>query len=323
MKKLLVFTLSAIMVFSLAAVSMAAATVKGDFRYDMYEDESNTKDKSYAESDLRVNVSGDVSESVSVTGVFQLKHSGSEGLKSDGKFSKATSFDMNEYYVTYNQSWGGVKAGYYEYKFTPSRVLLKSGQKHVWDKVDVMAATTINLPVEGLTADLLFQPYAQVTGDDGAYGVSLAYAGERFGAKVTYADFKQDKDLSAFDVYYKLNDNMKLFVLGVDYSLNDKSTASNKDLTTDGYNSNGNQYDKNGIDGLDPVIGFSWDKIGGTNLFAAVEYALNPRFEGYKDEYNEYTVNLKYKFNNKVGLEIEHYAIEQGNKDMVRLRYQF
>lgn len=315
MKKLLVFTLSAIMVFSLAAVSMAAATVKGDFRYDMYQNDEKD-DKSYAEADLRINVSGDISETVKATGVFQV-------VQGANKSGNNPEFKMNEYYVTYDQSWGGVKAGFYEYKFTPSRVILKSGQKHVWDKVDVLTATTINLPIEGLSADVLFQPYKHKMGDDGAYGLSLAYAGERFGAKVTYADLKADNDLMAFDVYYKLNDKMKLFVLGVDYSQNDKSTATNQDLTKTGYNSKGNQYEKYGIDGLDPVIGFSWDKIAGTNLFASIEYALNPRFEDYVDEFTEYAINLKYKFNNKVGLEFEHYEIYHGSKDMLRLRYQF
>ncbi|HYH04667.1 MAG TPA: hypothetical protein VEC37_16365 [Bacillota bacterium] len=301
MKKLLVLTLSVVMVFSLAAVSMAAATVKGDFRYDMYENDEKA-DKSYAESDLRLNVSGDISESVSATGVFQM-------VQGANKSAPNPEWKMNEYYVTYKQSWGGVKAGYYEYKFTPSRVLLKSGRKHVWDKVDVMAATTVNLPVEGLSADILYQPYAQGTMDDGAYGVSLAYAGEKFGAKVTFADFMNETDLSAFDVYYNLNDTMKLFVLGVDYSENKEGTAT---------------YTKNGIDGLDPVIGFSWDKIAGSKVFAAIEYALNPRFDGEPTEYTEYTANVKYKFNNAVGLEVEHYVIGDGKtKDMVRLRYQF
>ena len=306
MKKFLVLLVSAALVFSMAAVSMAA-NVKGDFRYEMVQDESVEagKDESYPVADLRVTVEGKISDTVSATGVFQLKRDGSEGY---GKF-KATSFDMNEYYVTYTQDWGSVKAGMYEYKFTPSRVLLKSASKHVWDKVDVMAATTIKLPVEGLTADVLFQPYASKNIDDGSYGVSVAYNAEKWGVKGTYADFGKltDTDLMALDVYYNINDDMKVFLLGVDYSGN-KGNA-------------GDKYQ----DGFDPVIGFSWNKIAGTSLFAAIEYAINSRYDGVSaKEFNEYTVNVKYKFNNKVGLEIEHYlAAKDKNKDIVRLRYQF
>lgn len=320
MKKFLVLLVSAALVFSMAAVSMAA-NVKGDFRYDMYMDEtSKSGDESYAITDLRFTVEGKLSDSVSALGTFQLCHG------KDGVMGTQDGLKMNEYYVTYKESWGGVKAGYYEYKFTPSRVLLKSGQKHVWDKVNVMAATTINLPYEGLTADVLFQPYAEKTMDDGAYGVSLAYNTEKWGAKVTYADFgynvgaskncdKVETDLYAFDIYYNINDDMKVFVLGTDWSLNDKNNYSTADSV----------YNKYGIDGLDPVIGFSWNKIGGTSLFAAVEYAINPRYEDIAaKEFNAYTVNVKYKFNNKVGLEIEHYlAAKDKNKDIVRLRYQF
>ncbi|HYH04350.1 MAG TPA: porin [Bacillota bacterium] len=304
MKKFLVLLVSAALVFSMAAVSMAA-NVKGDFRYEMIEDETKadgkTTDQSYGWTDLRFTVEGAVSDSVTATGVFQLKKNEKNGGTS--------TFDTNEYYVTYKQAWGSVKAGSYEYKFTPSRVLLKSAGKHVWDKVDVMIATTFNTPVEGLTADVLYQPYSQKEGDDSAYGLSAAYNTEKWGVKGTFADFgkKNDTDLNAIDAYYNINDTMKVFVLGVDYS---------------GYKGNkGDQYQ----DGFDTVLGFSWDKIAGTSLFAGVEYAINPRFDGDSaKEFNEYTVNVKYKFNNKVGLEIEHYlAAKDKNKDIFRLRYQF
>lgn len=314
MKKLLAVLLAAMMVLSIAAVSMAA-NVKGDFRYEMYQDETST-DESYSVTDLRFTVEGKLSDTLSATGVFQLKHDNSPKAITS---NKTTTFDMNEYYVTYKESWGSVKAGYYEYKFTPSRVLLKSGHYHVWPKVDIMAATTFKLPVDGLTVDLLLQPYQQKQQDDGAYGVSLNYAADKWGAKVTYADFlapaasglTDDANLTAFDAYYKITDTMKVFVTAVDYSANDKADG-------------GSIYSKNGIDGIDPVIGFSWDKIAGTKLFAAVEYAINPRYEDTDDEYNEATLNLKYKFNNNTGLEIEHYIIGDGvNKTMYRLRYQF
>ena len=311
MKKLLVVLMAAMMVLSVAAVSMAAS-VKGDFRYEMYQDETKS-DNSYPVTDLRFTVEGNVSDTLSATGVFQLKHDGSDGR---GSF-KAASFDMNEYYVTYKQSWGSVKAGYYEYKFTPSRALLKSGHYHVWPKVDVLAAATFKLPVDGLTVDFMVQPYQQKQQDDGAYGFAVDYKNDKFGAKVSYADFLQpdavgndDETLMALDAYYNITKDMKVFVCAVDYSSNDKTKGA--------------AYAKEGIDGIDPVIGFSWDKIAGTSLFAAVEYAINPRFEDTAAEYNEYTVNLKYKFTNKTALEIEHYlTAKDTNKTIYRLRYQF
>lgn len=314
MKKLLVVLMAAMMVLSVAAVSMAA-NVKGDFRYEMYQDETST-DESYPVTDLRFTVEGKLSDTLSATGVFQLKHDNSPKAITD---SKTTTFDMNEYYVTYKESWGSVKAGYYEYKFTPSRALLKSGHYHVWPKVDVLAAATFNLPVEGLSVDFLLQPYQQKQQDDGAYGLAVDYKNDSFGVKVSYADFllpdgvgpNDDETLMAIDAYYNITKDMKVFVCAVDYSSNDKTE--------------GKAYTKEGIDGIDPVIGFSWNKIAGTSLFAAVEYAINPRFEDDPaKEYDEYTVNLKYQFTNKTGLEIEHYrTAKDTDKTIYRLRYQF
>jgi methionine-rich copper-binding protein CopC len=293
MKKLLVVLLSAALVLSLAAVSMAA-NVKGDFRYEMYEDET-VADHSYAVTDLRVTVEGAISDSVSATGVFQLKH---DPTNTDS--TKRVTWDTNEYYVTYKQSWGSVKAGSYEYKFTPSRILLKSDGYHVWKKVDVLIATTINTPVEGLTADILWQPYAQATADEGNYGLTVAYKGENWGLQGSYASFKENNELVALDAYYMINDTMKVFVLGVD---SDAGAVN---------------------DSFDPVVGFSWDKIAGSKWFAGIEYALDARNEGLASEFTEYTINVKYKFNNKVGLEIEHYQAGHDQlKDIFRMRYQF
>ena len=302
MKKWLVFLVSAALVLSLAAVSMAAVTVKGDFRYEFTSDDS-VANTDYQFSDLRFAVEGPVSDTVTAYGLFQLKHDFKNST------SVSSSFDLNEYYVTYKKDWGSVKAGFYEYKFTPSRVLLKSGNKHVWDNTDVLIASTFKTPVDGLTFDFLFQPYAQNVQDDGSYGLSFAYNASNFGVKATYADFKNlgnvEKDLFAWDIYFMLNDTMKLFANAVDYNQNKPGTK---------------------YSGIDPVVGFAWDKIGGSGLYGAVEYALNARNENSTTapEFDEYTVNLKYKFTDKTGLEIEHYEVGKGqDKNIFRLRYQF
>jgi hypothetical protein len=320
MKKLLVLLAVAALVLSLATVSMGA-TIKGDFRYEFTQDETNTANESFPLTDLRFTVSGDLSESLSATGVFQLKHDGKKNfagpsVDNSGSSPKyvagSSSFDMNEYYVTYKESWGGVKAGYYEYKFTPSRALLKTaGGNHVWSKVDVMAATTINLPVDGLSADVLFQPYAQEKSDDGGYGVSVAYAADNWGAKVTYADYKGAKevDLTAFDVYYQITKDIKVFVLGADYS----------------------GIDTKILDGMDPVLGVEWKNMFGSKVSTTWEYALEARTDtssttAATGEYNEYAFGLKYTFNNKTALEIEHQFPTFGAdalRTIYRLRYQF
>jgi hypothetical protein len=299
MKKILTFLLSAALVLSLAAVSLAAVTVAGDFRYDMYEDEGavdssgNPSDNSYANTDLRVRVSGDLSESVFATANFQWKRGSNNDLKTN----------LDEFYATWTQPWGLAKMGYYEYKFTPSRVELKSGGYHVWKKND--ATFEVNIPLaEGFTVDGIFQPYAENEQGSGSYGAALNYKAENWGAKLTYADFKQDLDLAAIDVYYMFNENMKLFIDAVDYSGNDTSAV----------------YD----DGFDPVIGFAWDKIANTKLYASCEYALNPRNKDLATEYDEYVLKAAYKLENNIGLEFYHFVIgDDLNKEQFRLRYQF
>ncbi len=327
MKKLLVLLAVAALVLSLATVSMGAATLKGDFRYEMYQDESNTVDESYAVTDFRFQVSGSLSETLDAYAKFKIVN---DGLKKATSSSGVASWD--EYYVTYKESWGSSKIGFYEHKFTPSRAILKSGHYHVWEKVDMFAATTFNLS-ENFTADLLIQPYAQKSADDGAYGASVAYNGENWGARITYADLKKgdaevtavkadDADVLAFDVYYQINDNMKVFALGVDYGNNDEKYATAAAGT--GTSAAKNVYDKNGIDGIDPVIGFAWANMFGTKLSTTWEYAINKRFEDTQYEYNEYAIGAKYQFTNKTGLEIEHTIPgDDMTKTMVKLRYQF
>ncbi|MTI60460.1 MAG: porin [Firmicutes bacterium] len=319
MKKIFVLLISTVLVFSMSLVSLGAPTIKGDFRYDMYNDESKEDDEqSFATADLRISVQDNLSDSLSAFAKFRARHQ---------KNNDDTDFDINEYYATYKRPWGSVKAGYYEYKFTPSRVLLKSGYYHVWPKVDVMAATSFNTPINGLTFDLMFQPYAQKEMDDGAYGLSTSYNADKWGIKLSYADLKKadeavfavddsadDADVFAFDIYYTPIKGMKFFVDAVDYSSNDESNADIADSV----------YDDNGIDGLDPVLGFQWKAIGGSKIDFSMEYALNSRFEDTDEEYDGSAIGAKYHLSKQTSLEFEHYVIgDDQTKNMLRLRYKF
>jgi hypothetical protein len=300
MKKLLVLFLSGILVLSLAAVALAEVTVKGDFRYNMYEDESATRDQSYAETDCRIRVTGDLSDTAQASANFKWKRSMDQNTR---EWDLST--DLDEFYATWKPEWGTMKMGFYEYKFTPSRCELKSSDYHVWKKAD--ALFEVNIPVaEGITVDALCQLYENDKANDGAYGVALNYQTENWGAKFSYADFQGDEygDLTAIDVYYLLNEDIKFFVDAVDYSENDGS----------------GKYD----DGFDPVIGVNWSNIAETNLNASFEYAINPRNDGAADEYSEYILTAKYKLDNNIGLEFYHYIVgDDLTKDQFRIRYQF
>jgi hypothetical protein len=302
MKKFLVLFVSAALVFSLAAVSMAAVTVNGDFRYNMYDNEDpKLTDSTYAETDLRIRITGDLSDTVKATANYKWKRGS----------NTTYSTDLDEFYATWKPEagWGTVKMGYYEFKFTPSRVELKSGGYHVWNKADALFEADIPVVgVDGLTATVLCQPYKNDKADDGAYGMALNYKADNWGAQVSYADFKNDAygDLTAIDAYYMINENMKVFVDAVDYSENEVSSTC--------------VYD----DGFDPVIGFAWSNIAETPLYASIEYAITPRNKDQANEYDEYIVKAAYKLSNNIGLEFYHYIIgDDLTKDMFRIRYRF
>ena len=227
----------------------------------------------------------------------------------------------DEYYVKYKESWGSIKAGHYGYKFTPSRVLLKSAEYHEFPSVDIMAATTFNTSVDGLTFDVLYQPYADDEEEEigaGAYGLTADYNAGNWGAKISYADLAKpaagsssssDADLLALDVYYKLDNGMKFFVNAVDYSANDKKYS---------------RYGSKGIDGIDPVLGFQWKKVAGSKFDVSAEYAINPRFEDTDAEYNGLALGAKYQITKNTKLEFEHYVkSDDETKTMGRIRYKF
>jgi hypothetical protein len=125
--------------------------------------------------------------------------------------------------------------------------------------------------------------------------------------------------LTAYDVYYQINEDMKVFVCAVDYSLNDEKYANVTDKDSIYYN-----YKNSGIDGIDPVLGFQWNRIGGTPLTASVEYSPVKRFEDTDIEYTEYVISAGYKLTNNIGLEYYHYVVgDDQTKDKFRIKYEF
>jgi hypothetical protein len=300
MKKFLVLFVSAALVLSMAAVSLAAVTVAGDFRYDMYQDESVKagEDESYAETALYYSVAGDVSDSVYAFAKFKVSQ---KSTTTDDSWTTV----VDEFYASVKQPWGVAKMGYFEYKFTPSRNELKSAGTHVFPKTD--ANFLVSVPVaEGFTVDGLVAPYKHEKNkvDDGAYALGITYAAENWGAKVSYADFAHDDlgDLTAIDAYYMLNDDMKVFVDAVDYS---KADSKYKD-------------------GYDPVLGFKWTNIAESPLEAAVEYAINKRNDGDPNEYSEYVLTAGYKLSNNIILKLYHFVTgDDDTKDKFRIQYKF
>jgi hypothetical protein len=290
MKKLLVLFLSAVMVLSFAAVSMAAATVEGDWRVEWVQDESAANDDlAFKQHDLRLNFKGKVSDTVDA--YMQYTFGTTEALK--------------EYYVTFNQSWGKVMAGQWDYKLVPSRVLIKpQGSLNC-----VNAKTSSNKGLQILTevpfADGFtfgFWLVPDLTEDQMDYDLKLAYKADSFGAEVHYGETNSaldDADYISFDVYYNVVDNIKVFLYGVDAGDN---------ITT-------------WEDNLAPVVGATFSNIAGSKLTASLELAL----EETDVDFTEYALQFKYAFSNKVALEVEYGNLnsDDDTKLVIRPRVKF
>jgi hypothetical protein len=297
MKKLLVVLMAAMMVLSLAAVSMAAATVEGDWRVEWVKAGDN--DLTFKQNDLRLNFKGKVSDSVDAYMQYT--------------FGSATS--LKEYYVTFKQDWGKAQVGLWDYKLVPSRVILKPhGDLNCRNQKAMQFL--FEIPVgDALTFGLWMVPDAAKTAgadptkefDNMTYDVKAAYKADSFGTELHFGSFNDSGKVGgvsglvaegnyiAFDVYYNINDNIKAFVYGV----------------------NADKEIKGWVEELAPIVGATF-KTG--KLTSSIEYAL----EETSKDYTQYALQFKYGFTNKVNLEVEYTNINKDdNQIVIRPRVKF
>jgi len=296
MKKLLVVLMAAVMVLSMAAVSMAAATVEGDWRAEwVQQDKVNNDDLGFSKYDLRFNFKGKVSDTIDA--YLQIAYDSGVVTKTD---KDPLGFAVKEYKVNFKQSWGTLTAGSWDHKLFPSRVLLKP---HGDNKVrDDNMQFVFDIPVGDAFKFALFMD-PDLSKDAMDYDLTFGYKGDGFGAEVHYGEkdpSKKDSTYMAFDAYYKI-DAFKLFVYGIDAG--------------DDYK--GAWKDAKGSIGLVPVIGAEYKSGAITTSF---EYTLE---EASKD-YSPYGLKFAYGFNNKVTLEVEYTNVDKdNNKIVIRPRVKF
>lgn len=329
MKKLLVVLLAAMMVLSIAAVSMAAATVEGDWRVEWVQDDTKKAakqdDLTFNKYDLRFNFKGKVSDTVdaylqiafdnsvtssgAVTGdVWQ--DTDDDGTVDSGETEyahKLTSSSgiplaIKEYKVTFKQSWGTLTAGAWDHKLFPSRVLLKPHGVNCVNAKDMQFV--FDVPVSDAVKVMFFMD-PDLIKDAMDYDLAVAYNADSWGVEVHYGDSNPAVDKAtyyAFDAYYQINDAFKAFLYGIQ--------------ADDGFS--GKWKDKEGkfID-LVPVIGAEYKSGPITTSF---EYTLEAKGEGSKD-WNQYGLKFAYGFNNKVTLEVEYTNVWDKNegKDVNKL----
>ena len=202
MKKLLVVLMAAMMVLSIAAVSMAAATVEGDFRAE-WKSAENTYDGDFgfSKNDLRLNFKGKVSDTVDAYAQF--------AYDSSKKPDKDDRFILKEYKVTLNQDWGKVIAGNWDHKLLPDRVILKLHNINCINAGVTGMQWLFDIPVgDAFTFGLWMLP--DLRDDAMDMDVKLAYKADNFGAELHYG-FCCDVQLLFFSAYYNVPKNIKVF----------------------------------------------------------------------------------------------------------------
>jgi hypothetical protein len=281
MKKLLVLLLAAMMILSLAAVSMAAPTVGGELKFklniaDEDPDDKNDENDITDAAEAKVTFKTEVSDSV--TGFVAVKAGGGAN----------DTFKADEYHITIAQDYGQFKLGYFGKSLTPDLDIIKAFGSVKELKTNVLAEGTFNI-ADGFTlgVDYALDGNAGNLGDiegvyDGAYVLSLAYAADSFGGAVNFFgnDAKNDgeyKNITALDVWYQPVDMLKAYVAYVDASK--KKAAGAKDP-------------KASI-----IIGAYADFTDA--LYGRFEYNL----EDYKAKSNNYGIKLGYKFANGITAE--------------------
>jgi hypothetical protein len=297
MKKLLVVFLSAVMVLSFAAVSMAAVNVSADWRAEWQILENDTKttpsydDLGFGMYDLRFNFDGKVSDSIDAH--LQMTYSGNAAA-------------VKEYWATFKQSWGTIQAGTWDYKLIPSRVIIKPHGINCVNEKTMQIVTTI--PVGDFSIGALVIPDTRA-GMNMDWDLKFGYKADAWGAEVHYG--YDDSKLSAknnyysADFYYQITKDLKVFAFAID--------------------TEGALSPKSWNDELAPVIGAQWKNIAGSKLTASLEFGLEEAGAAGK-EFTPWASQLKYSFNNKLALEIEYYNHQdtvENDKLIIRPRIAF
>ena len=195
MKKLLVIALSAMMILSMAAVSMAAnVTVGGEFNYGwgltVADDKTEDTD---AFADSKIGVTAAINDKITGFATF-----------------KSTDFNttfVDESWVKFNEGFGTVQVGYFGYT-VDGDVDIVSSLGDIKNKASVAVSGKIAEPVTVSGYLARFDPNTVTVGDDmtNQYAVSVAYDTASYGAKLNYINSTEDgaEASETLNLYYNL-----------------------------------------------------------------------------------------------------------------------
>ncbi len=330
MKKLLVVALSAIMVLSMAAVSMAATTVGGELNFGWYLGQPKTitettdgSTSEMAESDTalddfanaKLTVTADLTDSVQGFVAFKS----SDNLDADF---------VDEAWFKYTQGWGNVSVGFFEFTTDGDADIIDDYSTNVKHHagVGVTGKITDNISVTGYVAGDNVDTTATETDLEFYYAGGISYDSDTFGIQLLASTSSIDDaaTITYVNTYYKLGTVAKLYF---DYATS-SDAAFTKPATA--YTSTDTSTDPDTVtavaagksEGSYGILGASFDT---DKFYGRVEYqVLQLDDEDDASVDNSYGVRLGYKITNGTMVEVQTKAYEGADaQTYAKLKFVF
>lgn len=231
MKKLLVLALSAVLVFAVASISMAAVAVTGEANFALQLSPSCAAPQS---SDVKLVFDAAVNDDVSVNAAVKATSAGTTDSNLD-----TTPYDafLDTYSASIKMATGTLKVGYFGTNFNGSTDILAKAIG------DLKGAANVNYSApfgDAITAQVQYSYMGSATS---AYLLGVKYASDAIevgvglesagGVSATAINFAYKMDALTAYLNYENNDPAKDEIIGVVYTAGDLTARFEYDLVKD------------------------------------------------------------------------------------------
>ncbi len=320
MKKLLVVALSAIMVLSMAAVSMAAVAVGGEFNFGYKTEAADTLDAALGGTDKgtdfiesKVTVSGDVNDNLAVFAAIKTNDgsnaAGTKGFFNDELWAKLKYDAFNLQVGYFGFGFGGPKdildAAYGDlkadagllasYKFTDAF----TGKLYYGYDNDVTGAGLVDADNNG-TPDAFVYFTQDGAAGDGAIAVGLDYAADALSVGLIFAKPNFEYNATVIGQKYETGN---IVAANVSYAIG----AFKPYVSYSSFSETTNNVD---ADNKVIIVGFTLESAD-MPFYARAEYDVDSKNEvaGWTKDLDIYGIRLGYKLNANAAIEGQYKTV--------------
>ncbi len=288
MKKLVVLMISIVLILSIASISSAAVTVNTDFRYEYINISGNDKNQAangsqaeaYDNADFRIIVDYAPDTNPKYSGHMQLRTqtTGKPTTEQNYNLNSQLDFYADEYWINWQKSWGNIRIGNWDWKITPSRVLVKASGNNIFPRSQSSLAIDVPLGSVFYTgANYVIDGSSDSKVRDGAYDLKLGFKTQKVGLELHGYDCNTTSGVetgTAWDLWYQAFDSVKFYVYGHDVEY----TNSDPDPET--------------------IFGILFTNLGGVKgAQISLEYGIDKTDPIiFTKEYNQYGLQAIYPF---------------------------